>query len=1359
MNVFELRDRLVADYADYTRSFLQVRDPRIDAFVNDELDSGLLWPEPLVQLNPAYEPGGLVDELIEQGLLDSACSAIFRRSKDDGQGGQGLRLHRHQVEAIEAANRGENYVLTTGTGSGKSLAYMIPVVNSVLRDPGPGIKAIVVYPMNALANSQENELAKFLKIGFPNQKGPVTFARYTGQEQADQREAIMANPPDILLTNYVMLELMLTRPRERRIIHAASQLRFLVLDELHTYRGRQGADVAMLVRRVRETTGSKRIQFVGTSATLAGSGSFENQREQVAAVASTLFGAPVGTAGIIGETLRRATHTPRHEDAEWNDKLRARVLGTVPAPVDQTQFAADPLAAWAEANIGLVEDAGGHLVRATPMPIRGTGSLSARLADDAGLDPEICEDAIRRILDLGYQLKDDATGFPLFAFRLHQFFSRGDAVYAAATNADERYATTQAQQLDPTDPDRKRVLFPLAFCRECGQDYYVVHREEAGAGGRVVGRALGDVLKDEDLVRGFVALNDAGEWPVDETEILERLPEDWLEMGPKGIRVKSSFKSRVPRTIHVGADGELGAPSGTPAVFVPAPFRFCLNCGVTYSGSQASDFGKLTTLGSGGRSSATSLLSLSVIRELRDSDLPAQAKKLLAFTDNRQDASLQAGHFNDFVQVGLLRSALHAAALAAAKDGGLKHDTLTDMVTQALKLPLDQYAQDPSVRFLARQETDSALRDVVGYRVYRDLERGWRVTAPNLEQTGLLRIEYQSLHELAADEESWRNLAPVLEQSSPSDREQVATVLLDFLRRALAIQVSYLDAKWQEQLRHRSNQHLVQPWAVDDEEGLETAYVAYPRQRGPGDYRGNVYISGRGGMGMYVARMLRSGGHRARIEDREQVIRDLFDVLRLAGLVALVDEPKHAPDVGGYQLKASGIRWIGHPAGAPAHFSDPIRVPRPPKEGHRSNPFFARFYAETAATIVGISAKEHTAQVPSDERIKREDAFRDGRLPILYCSPTMELGVDIAELNVVGLRNVPPTPANYAQRSGRAGRSGTPALVFNYCAWGSSHDQYFYRRPQEMVAGQVRPPRLDLWNEDLIRSHVHALWLAETGLDLKSSLAEILELDGDPPSLQLKDSVRDSINNEVARERARQKAAGLMNTVGATDTGEWFTDHWLDEVVNATATRFDEACARWRDLYLSAWKNRAAQHEIVGDHSRPVRERNRAQQLRDQAEAQLKLLTGETEESRIQSDFYSYRYFASEGFLPGYSFPRLPLSAWIPGRRGRSGRDDYLSRPRFLAISEFGPRTIVYHEGSRYRITQVMLPPERAEGNRLIMQRAKRCEMCGYLHQIQTVGSWPGSMRALWIRAAGGCRPIVPPTQCDYQAPGPNHVR
>ena len=167
MDVFDLRQRLVEDYADFTRSFVNIADERIAAHVDRELEGGLLWPDPIVQLNPAFEPGGTVDELVDAELLDPRCAQIFRRSKSvEDPDGLPLLLHRHQREAIEVARTGANYVLTTGTGSGKSLAYIVPIVDHVLRHgSGRGIQAIVVYPMNALANSQLGELDKFLGVG------------------------------------------------------------------------------------------------------------------------------------------------------------------------------------------------------------------------------------------------------------------------------------------------------------------------------------------------------------------------------------------------------------------------------------------------------------------------------------------------------------------------------------------------------------------------------------------------------------------------------------------------------------------------------------------------------------------------------------------------------------------------------------------------------------------------------------------------------------------------------------------------------------------------------------------------------------------------------------------------------------------------------------------------------------------------------------------------------------------------------------------------------------------------------------------------------------------------------------------
>lgn len=253
MNVFELRNRLVAHYSDFVRGLFHIHDERIRHKVEEELQAGLLWPEALIQINPSFAPGSWIDDLVRYGTLHEECGTIFRKDKgESAHNGQGkrLRLHRHQTEALRVARAGHNYVLTTGTGSGKSLVYIIPIVNHVLRHgSGRGIQAIVVYPMNALANSQEGELEKFLRRGYPNNQGSVTFARYTGQESTERKQEIIANPPDILLTNYVMLELLLTRPDEKQLIHAGKGFCFLVLDEFHNGHGHQRADVAMLVSR------------------------------------------------------------------------------------------------------------------------------------------------------------------------------------------------------------------------------------------------------------------------------------------------------------------------------------------------------------------------------------------------------------------------------------------------------------------------------------------------------------------------------------------------------------------------------------------------------------------------------------------------------------------------------------------------------------------------------------------------------------------------------------------------------------------------------------------------------------------------------------------------------------------------------------------------------------------------------------------------------------------------------------------------------------------------------------------------------------------------------------------------------
>ncbi|MDO8476059.1 MAG: DEAD/DEAH box helicase [Candidatus Rokubacteria bacterium] len=1359
LDVFSLRDSVVEEYKRFATSFTTIYAQDIRDQVEAIYAEQRYWPEPLIQINPSYKRTADVSALVNSGVLDPGCADIFQAD------GRPLSLYKHQEQAIALATEGESFVVTTGTGSGKSLCFFIPIVSHVLSARRSSAqrrtRAIVVYPMNALANSQMEELGKF--VGNVPGRPPITFARYTGQEDADERKRVAEEPPDILLTNFMMLELLMTRQEgiDRRVIGNCAGLRFLVLDEFHTYRGRQGADVALLVRRVRERLQPEKLLCIGTSATMASEGSVEDKSRVVARVASKLFANSIGESNVIVETLERITDSAA--TAESVRPLLGKAIDAgVPQDIPDAALREHPLAVWVETRLGIsFSQVDQRWVRAKPMTeTEAVMTLSA----EAGRDAPACRRALRDLLlvsSVPEQLRTSVPGASeksFFAFKLHQFISGAGHAYATMEPDGTRKVTVEGQQFFPEQPDKR--LYALHFCRECGHEYHPVRLVKEEGAPILLARDIDDAPpaksdetdgqdeQPEGETFGFLTPHPSHDTGFTFDDRDEDYPETWLEFDTSGNpRLKPSYRGARARRFTVAPDGRIG--SGTKAWFLPGKFRLCLRCGGTQGGA-ARDRTRLASLSAEGRSSATTVLVSSVLHWMHgaQSGMALYTRKLLGFSDNRQDAALQAGHFNDFLFVSLIRAGF-LGALQDAGSRGLRSDELgaAQQSTLGFNRPDPQiraeWLLEASLRGFNLQEAEGTLRQVLAYRVWFDQRRGWRYTNPNLEQLGLVRVEYLGLAELAADDELFAGSHPVLKQSRPEVRTGVYRELLDHLRKWLAIRSQVLDAAVLEQLVAKSHSRIRPPWGFGMDESPRGArwLMIVPPTRRASTLR-DMDLIVRGGSRSGLGKTLRSanlwGGDTSirdvKSKDFDQLVSDL---LRAAAIHGLVSEESTPFDQPGWRLNDACVVFrLGDPS------TD--------ASASTQNVFFRDLYGNLATMLrapmhplFGFEAREHTAQVDPDNREIREKRFRFGDrerqelaleekrlrdigeanrfLPVLFCSPTMELGVDISALNAVHMRNVPPTPANYAQRSGRAGRSGQAALVITYASSQSPHDQYFFRDPKAMVHGEVRAPLLELANRDLIESHLQAIWLSCVDQPLDPCIAELLVLND--TIRPLKPEIIASMKERRVAELASERIKRVLDLVADDLTSElapWYTGRadYADAIVVSALERFDKAFDRWRDLFAAAEEQRDAARRTMDDYSAPYQEKRAAQSRHAQAIDQLNLLQRGT--NALSSDFYTYRYLATEGFLPGYNFPRLPLLAYIPATRDGRGRQTYLQRPRFLALAEFGPRSLVYHEGRAYRVVRALLSlghRESATPDAQLPTKAVRiCSNCGAGH-------------------------------------------
>ncbi|AXJ01235.1 Helicase conserved C-terminal domain-containing protein [Cyclonatronum proteinivorum] len=1334
MNALDLHKRVTDEYKQYIKSFINIKDESILKHVKEKFDTNGLLPEPLVQFNPAFDRSENIDALLARGMHKDIPNILGN-----------YRLFRHQEEAIRQGISDNGFIVTSGTGSGKSLTFLATIFNYVLKhkDSLNSIAAVLVYPMNALINSQEEEIMKYeinylrsfmskanQEICDPDSKAnedkamaellemarklssktfPIRYSSYTGQSSDTQRQAVEQTKPHILLTNYMMLELILTREKESWMRQAmAADLKFLVFDELHTYRGRQGSDVSMLVRRIKQLKGEE-IICIGTSATMATEGGLEEQKMAVAEVGKIIFDRTYKTDQVIGEYLQFYTDP----DTAYTPES---VRGAFEVPVTAENFRTHPLCMWLEREVAIIEKEPNHFQRGTPQRI---DQITIQLAKYTGADHSTASVTLTSLLAVLENLNAEAAARKsresFLPFKLHQFVSQTSTVFVTLEPPGRRRLSLYTERYLVGEDQEQVYLYPLVFSRHSGHEFLCVRKDfekhelkprdpdevtaNVTQSGLKKNHKTGkqkQKLSPELFPDGYLLFDYEGEDPIWSDDQIRELPDTWWSEVNEKPRLEDYHSYRVPRRIYVNKRGKFSdnPTESCPfaAWFVPARLLFDPTSGMVY-GSNTKENTKLMKLGNEGRSTATTITAFGVVRELIRQQQPDKIQKLLSFTDNRQDASLQAGHFNDFIVTVRLRSALYHALKNEDKNK-LKVRDLADAVFDVLNIKEAEYAREPNDDF-PDKENEDAFKSYLLILLLLDLKKGWRYNLPNLEQTGLLTISYDRLDEFCGRDEYFAG-NEILANETPESRVEILTNLLHYFRTSNAITHPYFES-------YRSQTESMMQLKLDEnkfwspEKNWRIPSPTYMRYKNPGKTSRDFpteSIGPQSKFGKYIKQLfVKKGLEKPNTEAYEVCAERICQLLKKANQLTVSEIKGKKDTVSGYRLRTDNIVWrLGD---GKTVWSDPVRNPSFKDLKIKPNIFFKELYETDFSTFTKtIRGAEHTGQVDADERIKRENEFRKGKISALFCSPTMELGIDIKELNIVHMRNVPPNPANYAQRSGRAGRSGQTAVVFTYCANRSPHDRNYFSKPEEMVSGKVVPPRIDLINEELLLSHLHAFILMKLSLrELSVSVKDVIDVSR-PDTLPVRDEIRETIHQALksSDKWANEFLTVISGLIPRLKKTSWYSDEYLFQKAGNFWHDFNSAFERWRVLFRHVQQTISRAQKIQKDptiKSSSPEKRNADLLLKSALRQQELLLNDKRDRFGNESEFYVFRYLAAEGFLPGYNFTRLPVRVYAGYRSQQQG--SYISRPRFIALKEFGPGNLIYHNGSKYRIHRMML--------------------------------------------------------------------
>jgi ATP-dependent helicase YprA (DUF1998 family) len=1056
-------DAIVTAYQRYLRTLVEPKDSQLaaalEAAIGEAIGDGVT-KGPLLEATPPYATGANLADLISEGVLHPGLASL----------GPGLPLdrplYRHQEQAVRKAVAGRNLVVATGTGSGKTESFLIPILNRLLAERAaatltPGVRAILLYPMNALANDQMKRLRGLLA-----DTPEITFGRYTGETRQTRREAaevfdqqnpgstrlpnellsreeMRRRPPHVLLTNYAMLEYLLLRPLDMDLFEGehAGHWQFIVVDEAHVYDGARGAELAMLLRRLRDRVGGDQpVQCVATSATVG------NDAAAVAQFAANLFDVPFEQHHFdpARQDVVTATRVQPPTGAEWGP-LPPHAYADLLASTDTT----DAILEVARAHGYTGDDAADALAHEQrvrrlkallahgPLPLPEVSK--ALFADGTATAPSTALVALAN----GTL---DATGSPVLSARYHLFARATEGAFSCLGAHGPHVSLARRERCDRCGD----AAFEFGTCQRCGTVYLAGMIERLGA--HAVFRSRRS--RDEQQVWMALATPEAA----DEDD--ETLFSDLSATGEPGSLCTGCG------VLVTGAAAS--CPTGTCADTLMRPVRFfreraveltsCLACG--------GRSGRLIRLFEGGNEAAVSVLAtalyqrLPVASEPQQQGLPGGGRKLLLFSDSRQAAAYFAPYLEDSYARLQRRRLLYQGALDAGTGGD--ETRLEDIVYHAAR------AADRYGIFERRQSRQARERAVA---LWAQLEVVGLDERNSLEGRGLLSWGMSR-------DPNWPPPAPLLALDLTSAE---AWALIAELVRTIRLQ-----------------------GAVSAQDGVDPRDEAFNPRLGP------IYVRGTGaesrrkvlswlptrGVNRRLDYLRRVLAQLQRTDDPTRLLEGMWRLLTQGPLAEWLASTTEAGLGQVYQLDSALMTCTPvsaeHPVWqctlcrklAPASVRGVCPTmncagtlqPWTPPPVEADTDHYRHLYR--TMNPFPLRVLEHTAQWTSERAAEIQQQFVRGEVNALSCSTTFELGVDVGELQAVVLRNMPPTTANYVQRAGRAGRrTDSAALVVTY-AQRRSHDLSRFVEPDRMIAGEVRAPYIPLANERIDRRHTHSVALA-----------------------------------------------------------------------------------------------------------------------------------------------------------------------------------------------------------------------------------------------------------------------------------------